>query len=74
VHRWVVVVGNPATGYSIHGPFKQLSKAHDWIEEQTIVEHSVCVMELVDAREGYYQDDDKDDDGAETESGHSETV
>jgi hypothetical protein len=62
--RYVAVVGNPDMGYSIHGPFSGEAKAHDWIDEQNIVEHSTCVMELVDAREGYYREDEDD----ETES------
>jgi hypothetical protein len=59
--QYVAVVGNPEMGYSIHGPFADDVQAQDWIEEQAIVEHSVCVMELIDAREGYYKDDDEED-------------
>ena len=58
----VVVVGNPEMGYSIHGPFADESHARDWIDDQTIVEHSVCVMELVASSEGYYRDDEDDED------------
>jgi len=59
--RWVAVVGNPEMGYSIHGPFAHQPQALDWIDEQNIVEHSACVMELVDASEGYYRNDEDEE-------------
>jgi|688.fasta_scaffold1339294_1 hypothetical protein len=60
--QYVAVIGNPDMGYSIHGPFADDAQAQDWIDDQNIVEHSVCVMELVDAREGYYRDGEEEDD------------
>ena len=52
----VVVVGNPEMGYTVHGPFDEEMTALDWIEEQAIVEHSVCVMDLHPATERYYNE------------------
>ena len=52
----VVVVGNPEMGYTVHGPFKEEMTALDWIEEQEIVEHSVCVMDLHSATTRYYNE------------------
>jgi hypothetical protein len=66
--QYVAVIGNPEMGYSIHGPFADQSEAQDWIEEQNIVEHSVCVMELAPPEDGYYlSDDEETTDGPETE-------
>lgn len=58
--KWVVVVGTPELGYSIHGPFLDTPTAHDWIEEQTVVEYSVCVMSLIDPADGYYLGGDEE--------------
>jgi hypothetical protein len=58
---YVVVVGNPEQGYTLHGPFEAEHDAHDWIDTQEIIEHSVCVMELHSADENYYEDTEDSD-------------
>jgi hypothetical protein len=62
MNSYVVVVGNPEMGYTLHGPFDSEMGARDWIDEQDIVEHSVCIMDLHPATEGYYKDDDEEED------------
>ena len=61
----VVMVGNPDLGYTVHGPFADDSAAMDWIDDQDIIEHSSCVMDLFDPGQGYYLSDADDTEDAE---------
>lgn len=35
MNHFVVVVGNPVDGISIHGPFDSIDEAHEWAEENS---------------------------------------
>lgn len=35
MNQFVIIIGNPIDGITIHGPFDDIEEAHEWAEENS---------------------------------------